>query len=327
MAKQFMIMRQIGTMQIVAGQFATLDLPRDYDYAAIFLRLSGSVTVSVGATSVRAEAPCQWVPRVEVIADGKNTIFSAPLWATSLGNVDRPIIQSGARATTPPTAATAATYAVEANGIIDQQFYRGMRPKDSNFRSDGLSLFQIRATFGQPGDIFVGGTVAFSGTPTLEVYALQCVEERGNDGVYMTKPYALKKVSYQEQAFTASNANAQILLPAGNAIKSVLVRTEGATTAGEPGTGVLNNLQLANGVDVRFNLNDKQTRAKGNADCGQITAGYYVADFTNVGSPGSAKLTDLWDVSNANQPKAIMDVTGGANVKVQVVTTEMILAQ
>jgi hypothetical protein len=330
MAKQYTIKRKIGDVAIVSNGFNTIDLPRDYDYQAIGLRIEASVAVSVAnATSVRAEAPCQIVPRIEVIADGKNNLFSAPFWYTALANLDRPLGESGARAVTPPTSPNIATYATEAIGIIDFQHFEGIRPKDSNFRSRGLSLLQLRLTFGAAADVFVvgGATVAYSGSPVVSVFAMQEVEDTDDKGNYLTSPVALKKVSYQEQAFASSNANAEILLPAGNAISKVMIRTDGTTTAGEPSTTVLNNVQLANGIDVRLNLSAKNLRALNNADYGLVLAGYYMCDPLKSGTGGNLKLSQLWDLSGATQPKAVLDVTGGANVKAQVVTTEMILAR
>lgn len=328
MAKQFTIKRKIGDIAITSNGFATLDLPRDYDYQAIGLRIEATLNVTTGATSVRAEAPCQLVQRVEVIADGKNNIVSVPFWALALGNVDRPLLASGARVVTPPTAATAASYAVEANGIIDFQHYQGIRPKDSNFRSRGLSLLQLRLTFADALAPFVpgSGVAAFTGSPIVSVYAMQEVEETDAKGQFVTNPSALKKVSFQEVSCASSNANQSIDLPAGNAISRVLIRAEGSTTAGEPSTAVINNVTLANGIDVRFNLSGKNLRGLNNADYGQLTGGYYVGDPVKCGSGGNLKLSDLWDLSGATQPKLVLDVTGGSTVKVQAVTTEYILA-
>lgn len=326
--KQYIVRRKITDAAITAGGFITFDLPRDYDYAALMFRIEASVAVSVAnATSVRAEAPAQLVNRVEIVADGKNTIHSVPFWAICQGNVDRLMTGSGGRAATPPSSPNIATYAVEAIGVIDCQNYDGIRPKDSNFRSRGLSLLQCRLTFGNAADIFVvgGATVAYSGSPIVSVWAVQCVEEMDDKGGYLSSPIALKKTSYQEIPYASSNANAEVLLPAGNAIQRVLLRTEGITTAGEPGVGVLNNAQLAAGMDVRVNNSGKNIRANNNADYGQTQAGYYVLDPTKLGCGGNNKLTDLWDVSNVPQPKAILDVTGGANVRVQAVITEYIM--
>lgn len=323
--KQFRILRQVASIPVTAGGFATQDLPRDYDYETVFLRIRGDIVVSTGATSVRAEAPCQVVPRIEIIADGKNNIYSAPFWAASLARYERPVNAYGARATTPPTAATAATYTVEALAAIDLMSVDTVRPKDTNLRSLGMSLLQLRLTFGNALDSFVPGSgVATFSNMYVDVFIQQMVEapdEQGN----MTSPIALKKVSYQEIALASSNANQEVRLPAGNLIKSVVVRTDGAATAGEPSTAVLNNAQLTAGVDVRYNLKGDHIRAKNNLDYGRMQSGYYVLDITSKGqAPGN--LTDLWDVAGAAEPKIIMDVTGGANVKSQIVVTELILA-
>lgn len=321
---QYRTLRKIASIPIVANGFATQALPRDYDYETLFLRISASLQVTVLATSVRAEAPCQLVPRIEIIQDGKNTIHNAPFWFFSLANVESSLPESGARATTPPSGVAVATYAVEAIAAIDFMNTRGVRSKDSNFRSYGLSMFDLRLTFGAAGDAFVGGTVAFSGSPVVDVFVQQMVEGRGPDGS-MSMPIALRKTSYQELALTSTNANQEILLPAGNSIKQVLVRSEGSVTAGEPSTAIINNVQLVNGMDVRWNLSGAMTRAKNNRDFGQITSGYYVADL--AAKPSGTSLNELWDVGGAAQPKAILDVTGGANNKAQAVTTEFIFAQ
>lgn len=323
MARQYRIVRKVASVPVSAGGFATIDLPRDYDYETIFLRVNGGLQVTGLATSVRAEAPCQVVQRCELIADGKNNIFSAPFWFAALGSYDRKLIQYNARVTSPPSGVAVATYQVEAIGTIDLMTPDSVRPKDSNFRSSGLSLFQLRMTFGQPGDAFVGGTVVYSNM-FVDVFVQQLVEVADATG-QMTGPIALKKVSYQEIGLASSNANQEIRLPAGNQIKGVVIRTEGATTAGEPSTAILNNLQLAAGVDVRFNISAAALRAKNNADVGALTAGYYIADLTSKGF-AAINLTDLWDVSGAAEPKLVLDVAGGANNKLQAVVTEYILS-
>lgn len=322
--RQFRILRKVATVPVTAAGFATVDLPRDYDYETVFVRVNGGLQVTAAATSVRAESPCQVIQRLELIADGKNNIFSAPFWFACLGKfAERFGLQNGSRATTPPSGTAIATYQVEAIGEIDLMSCDAVRPKDSNFRAAGLSLLQLRMTFGQPGDAFVGGTVVFNNM-FVDVFVQQLVEVPDASG-QMTTPIALKKVSYQELALVSSNANQEIRLPAGNQIKSVLVRTDGSTTAGEPSTVVLNNVQLVAGVDVRFNLSGAQLRAKNNSDYGYVPAGYYLLDVTSKGG-APVNLTDLWDVSGSAEPKLIMDVTGGANVKAQAVVTEYILA-
>lgn len=328
--KQYRVPRKVASINVVAGATSQpLDLPRSYDYESIFLRLSGALQVTVAATSVRAEAPLQLVPRIVVMSDGKNVLFNAPMWACSLGRVDRPLTQSGARATTPPSGTAIATYQVEAIGVIDFATVDGMRPKDSNFRTSALSLFQLIATFGQPGDPFVGGTVNFSGTPTLEVFTQEMIELPDVDAAgnaQFTSPVMLRKTSFLQQAIAASNPQLEIRLPAGNLLKSVLARTEGSVTAGEPSTAILNNAILQSGLDVRHNLSGPQIRAKNNADFGQVTSGYYVLDTLRNGeAPG--RLTELWDLTGQVEPKLVADVVGGANNQIMAVVTEYIPAR
>jgi hypothetical protein len=241
-----------------------------------------------------------------------------------MGSYDRAALQNGARVITPPSAVAVAAYAVEALGCIDFMTVDGLRPKDSNFRPSGLSLFQLRATFGNPGDIFVGGTVSFTGTPVLEVWAAQVVEQPDANGAFAS-PMALKKVSTQNTTITASNSALEIRLPAGNFIKSVFIRADGTTTAGEPSTTPINNVILQNGVDVRVNLSGPQLRQKNNMDYGYLLPGYYVADVTSKGR-ADINLTDLWDCTNPAEPKLILDATGAANVTAQAVITEYIMA-
>lgn len=323
MGSQYRIAHKIASVPVTAGGFATVDIPRDYDYETIFMRVTGGLQVTAPATSVRAEAPCQVIQRAELIADGKNNIFSAPGWFAVLGSYDRKLIEYNARACTPPTGVAAATYQVEAIGTIDLMSPDSVRPKDSNFRSSGLSLFQLRLSFGQPGDSFVGGTVVFNNM-FVEIFAQKLVELPDASGA-LSGPVALKKVSFQEITIQASNANQELRLPAGNRIKSVLLRTAGSVTADEPSAAILNNLTLQAGVDVRMNLSGANLRAKNNADYGMLTAGYYVADVTSKGWAG-INLTDLWDVTGVAEPKLIMDVTGAANNKAQAVITEYIMA-
>lgn len=325
MAKQYRIKRKIGSMPITAGGFLTLDLPRGYDYEAIALRISGSIQVTTGATSVRAEAPTQLVPRCEVIADGKNNLFSAPFWYTCQGNVRRELISGGGRAITAPTAATAATYPVEAIGVIDFSTIDGVRPKDSNFRSRNLSLFQLRLTYGAALDIFVpgSGVAVFSGIPVVDVFTLECVEETDNTGAYLTTPIALKKTSFLQLGIAASNANLDQRVPAGNLIRSICIRTD---IAGEPSIAVLNNMIVAAGVDVRQNLSGACIRALNNADYGPVLPGYYFWDVMTRGKGGNHTMSDLWDVSNAAEPKVTLDAVGSSTTNAQIVTEEYLLA-
>lgn len=321
---QFRTKRLIAQVPVVAGQPVTVDLPRGYDYETLYMRLHGGVQVSVGAaTSVRAEAPCQAISRVEVVADGRNTLYSAPFWFAVFDGHERRALENGARFTTPPSGVAVATYQVEANGRIDFATVDGERPKDTNLKTNGFQLFQLRVQFGNAVDMFVqgGATVAYSNM-FLEIYSYEMVELPDAAG-NVTIPTALKKVTYQEFTIPASNANQEQRLPAGNLIKSLFIRTEGLTTAGEPGVGVLSEISTYSGLDVRTKLTAGALRGSNNNDYGYVLPGHYIVDFSRSGSLIS-RLSELWDVSNQAEPKVGMNVVGGANVKAQIVITELI---
>jgi hypothetical protein len=320
---QYRLKRRIATVPVTAGGFATIDLPRGYDYESLFLRITGGLQVTAAATSVRAEAPCQSVQRVEVIIDGRTNAFSAPFWYTAFGQLGRALTDNGARVTTPPSGTAIATYQVEAIGVVDFAYTEGERPKDSNLRTTGFSLFQARLSFGNPGDNFVGGTVVYNNL-NVEVWSAEVVEMPDAEGKFTT-PWALRKVSFQELAVPTSNANQEVRLPAGNLISKVTCRTEGNVTAGEPSITMLNALQLASGVDVRLSLTGPQIRATNNADYGAALAGYYVADVLSRGR-SARSLTECWDVRGQAEPKAILDIVGGANNRAQLVVEEFIPA-
>lgn len=321
---QIRITRDIARVPVIPGGFQTIELPRQYDLESVQLRLSGSLQVTGAATAVRAESPTQLIQRIEITADGKNSIYTAPFsFATFASMRGRPSQQYGSRQVTPPSGTGVATYAVEAIGSIDCSLLNGVRPKDTNFPTRGLSLWQMRLQFGQAGDAFVGGTVAISGTMYVDVSVTEILEVADESGK-VTAPGAIKKTSFQRVNLSASNAQQEVRLPAGNTIAAVTVRTEGAVTAGEPSVVQLNKLTLANQQDVRFIMTGGNLRAKNNQDYGYVMPGYYIAD---LGAPGFAqfRISEGWDVRASAEPKAILDVNGSPNGMADIVTEELIL--
>lgn len=320
--RQHRVYRLIASKVLTAGQPETFEIPRGYDIEHIGLRLAGSVVVATGHTSVRAEAPCQLLPRVELIADGRNTICSIPFALLNLAN---PFRRGGQLPTrTPPSAASAATYAVEASGILDQALIDGVRPKDTNLRTSGMQLLQLRVTVGAAQDMFVVGAGASSlSSMTLQVWTSELIEV-AEAGEVLTTPIALIKRSYQDIAFTASNANMEIPLPVGNSMRGVILRAEGSATAGEPSNAVINNVILRSGVDVRLNLPAPVLRElnRQSYSPGAQAVGVYVADLMHMGAQGGVRLTEGWDLSRASEAKLVLDVTGATNTKVQVCTIE-----
>ena len=144
-----------------------------------------------------------------------------------------------------------------------------------------------------------------------------------------------QKRSYQDIAIPASNANQQIVLPIGNALRGVMLL---ATVAGEPSNAVINNIQLASGVDVRVNVPGRMLQRANAIDYPPVgilagstswasnsanPTGLYVVDLMANG-PRDVSVTNAWDLSKASEAKMILDVTGGATTQITAVTTEFI---
>jgi hypothetical protein len=125
--RQFRIKRLIGQMPITENGFGNLDLPRGYDIESLFFRLNGTMNVTTNfAGAIRAESPVMLVKRIEVIADGKNTLESV---RADMANRALSAMRRGQLGTlTPPTAATVAAYPVNASWVIDQAMMDGVRP-------------------------------------------------------------------------------------------------------------------------------------------------------------------------------------------------------
>lgn len=329
MGQQYRIKRRTHSVNLAENNVVTLDLPRGYDIESIYFDMTGTANYTVAGAAVRAMAPCQLIKRVELVADGKNTIASIPGWAL-VKNFGRE--QHGMMIA--PTAAAIAAYAVAMFGTLDQCLVDGIRPKDSNLRTSGMSLLQLRITTGAAIDLLTGAPAGTMTAFALEVGTCETIELPAADGV-VTSPLYLQKRSYQDIAIPASNANQQIVLPIGNALRGCMIL---ATVAGEPSNAVVNNVQLASGVDVRVNMPARMLQRANAVDYPPIgilaasatwqsnslnPTGLYVVDLMANG-PRDVSVTNAWDLSRASEAKMILDVTGGATTQLTIVTNEFI---
>lgn len=327
--QQYRIKRRTHSHVLTENNVVTMDMPRGYDLESLFFRVTGTANVTTAGSAVRALAPTHLIKRIELIADGKNTIASIPGWSLCKSQK-----RSQFGYMLPPTAASIAAYAVEFNGVLDQALIDGIRPKDSNLRTAGMSLLQLRITTGACVDLFTGAPAGTMTAFALDVGTVETIElpdDKGN----LTKPLYLQKRSYQDIAIPASNANQQIVLPIGNALRGVDIL---CSINGEPSNLVLNNVQLASGVDVRVNLPAPLLQRMNSMDYEPIgvlsnstgvsssslpPTGFYAIDLIRNGN-SDVKVTDAWDLSKASEAKLVMDVNGGAGYQITIVTTEFI---
>lgn len=318
MGKQYRTTRTLGVFPITAGGFVTVDLPRQYDLEALHVRVDAVAQVTAAATSVKFAAPMQLVPRIEIVADGKNTVFSSSGVLSLLANTARGLNQGTNQ--TPPSGTAIASYTVSGSFAIDLQSLDTVRPKDTNFRTAGLQLWQARFSIGQAADMFQGGTVALtSGSITLTVD--ECVELPDAAGAY-SMPAFMKRVSTQSVTFAGAQSNFDFRLPAGNLIKDVFCYSADANGAANSGAVV--NFKLAAGLDVRVAQTGLTNRLCMQSRYGAAPPGLVGYDFTNQGAAFGqvGNLSNLWDVTGSVEPKLTVDV--GAACVMEVRTTEFI---
>ena len=318
MAKQFRIKRRVAQVPVVFGTSVTVDLPRGYDIESVFFYLSGSITLSSAGTAVRAESPMGLVQRAEIIADGRNTIASVRADAMQQYS---PVRRSQGARTAPLGFAISTAYTFNGSFVIDQQMVDGIRPKDSNLRTSGMSLLQCRLTFGQATDMFTGTPVGALSTTFVDVFTSELVEIADEQGEVTTPLYLIKR-SYQDVSISGANSNLEIPLPVGNLFRGCLLR---ASSAGEPSAAVLNNVILRSGVDVRINLPIADLRISNQMDYGFAPpTGYAFADTMYNGALAGVRTSEGWDLTRASEAKLALDVSAPTTPAVSVMSIELL---
>jgi len=320
--RQYRIKRRVGQYAVTENGILTVDMPRGYDYESIGFRLAGGIQVTTNFTAVRAENPIQLIKRIELVADGKNTIDSVTGVLINRANMFR---RGQLGTLVPASGFVVATYQVNASGIIDRALIDGIRPKDANMRTSGMQLLQLRFTFGAVVDCFTGAGVGVLSAMLIDVWTNELVEI-ADANEQLTKPLFLLKRSYQDITITAANANLEVILPIGNVMRGIVARLEGNPTAGEPSDQVCNDITLRSGVDVRLNLPYLVARegCKMDYDITTLPPGIVVADLMHMGQQAGVRASEGWDLTNASEAKLVLDVNGTGTPKASIMTMELL---
>lgn len=295
------------------------DLPRDYDYETIGIRVHGTTTLTVAGTAVRAEAPLQLLKFISLKANGTDLLHGLNGIMSHRANFNR---RGQFPPLTPQAAATATAQSFSAVVFLDRAVIDGIRPKDGNFPSRGLSSFQLELQMGAATDCFTGAPTGTITSGTVDVFAIKTAEQVGQDG-RISLPRVVAKNTGIDLAFTASNSNFQQRINTGNILRGLMLRGEGSTTAGEPSDAVINNVKVQVGNQVLLDMPYLDLRAMNIADyeVSTLPTGICIVDFMNMGGP-AGKITDCVDLRGGEEIWAFLDVNGAANVKVNLATYE-----
>jgi hypothetical protein len=311
------VKRFVKSITLTDAQRDTIDLPRDYDYESIVIRFSGTSTLSSAGSAVRAEAPLQAISWLNLKANGTDLLdgMSAVMAHRNcvLRNGQLPPLSA-------PSDATAAARTFSGMVVLDRAVIDGIRAKDGNFPSVGLSTFQLEVTAGNATDLFTG-TPAGTMTMTVSVSIVQTEEVAV--GGRRSLPRVVTKRSQRTESFASSNSAAQIRLNTGTIMRGLLLRAYGASTAGEPSNTGLNNVKVKKGNQILFDLPASTLQGMNQADFNVSTwpTGYYLVDFMTMGGP-AGKLADCLDLRDGAELYLELDVTGATNQKVDIAQLE-----
>lgn len=242
--------RDVTTVTLSAnGVTDPIDLPRVADILGLGFRLRGAATVSAGSPTLPAHSPAELISRIDVYANGKDTLLRAPFRMLAFGNYGQRCYEDA----DPPATSSTSNFSV--TGFVDFAHLRGAREKDTALQSYLTNQLQCVLSFGAIGDILTGGTTSLGAT-YVDIFTLELKERAENVG----EDKLVKKTTWQRATWTAANTNLEIRLPRGNTTSLITVL---ATDDGEPSNALINSIEHAlNKTDVRQRLRGDNIRAE-----------------------------------------------------------------
>lgn len=237
------VIRRIGQIDFTSiNQVRSLDLPRKDFYRNLILKLTVVDTIStLGSPVLYANTPAQFIKRIEVIADGKDTIKSIGLRALLFKNFFN--FATYPRRIVPTLSAAALTWTMTV--VLPFALVRTIREIDTILDSGKLSTFELRVTCGDSADFYstLPTTRAFT-SANLEVLVSEAVK-------FDTKPInpsVYKELSIEKQ-MSATSAEFQILLPVGNIYRGFMIEAESNKVLVNT---LVQDIQIRSGTTVFF---------------------------------------------------------------------------
>lgn len=306
--KSNLLRREVAQRNFQENAIENIDLIRGYDIMSVGVRVSGTVTLSSGANSVKDLAPSQLIDSLEMFSDG-----SKNLEETTGRIAGGALFERGFKRRLTAPGSGASTHQVEGVFRLDRANMDGPRPKDSALHTTQpfMSLLQMRVRTGSVASMFDGGSV---GAFSLDMSVFQDEIQEFTDQDAM-EPKMIRRVSLQSLPVTADNSRFEIKLPVGAYLRGV--KLIALDDAGNLSDAVVNSVQVKSGVNVRYSLPWGQVKAENAQDYGidetEALPGIAYADLCPDG-----KLNKLFDLTSASEASVVMDVSKPAGGNGQV---------
>lgn len=310
--------RRVGSASYTsAGSVSTIELPRNYNYRKLLCRVTGTNTVvgGTGAGAPLAFGAYRAISRIEIIANGRDTIMSiSPEALMKMNTLDYGCVPNFLN----PTDDAAAAYSFNATFIIDFALMRSIRPIDTLFPAAGLSTFDLKITWGAGADMF---TIAADGVATISATELvvSSFEEVGQvpGNVGVNKLYTIDRV------LTAASTNFQIQIPVGNMYRGLLISSESDNVLIDT---MIDGLRVESGTEVFQNwlTNDElldYNKISHNLETRLV--GYHLLDWLD----SDGFLSEILDTRNLSNLDLVLNVAlpAGTTRRLKVYPQEIIL--
>jgi len=335
--------REIGSITFAANQTRTLQLPRNYAYRKLHLKLVADLTRVAGATAgaPKDSCPAQLVRNLMIRANGRDVIKNFDF--ETLHRMDqfrhgiRPRISwmddaaAYSEAWEGYAVATGETFVIHA--VIDFEMWRAIRPIDSLLDSAGLATLDLIVTFGAGDDVMNDAYDPAAGGVTVNSAALY-VAATESVGVPAGTVFMTNKEYMLRSQVTAASTRHQINLPVSNLYRSFVIKTH---SDGDQVNTILNDITIKAGTEVfKYRLasflqmdgrlefqtespieQDVQNRAHQE----DVVPGYYILEFVKDG-----RLTECLDTSKLSSLMLELNVNHpGTDDFIDVYPTELLM--
>jgi hypothetical protein len=326
--------RPIGSRDFVAGQTRTIELPRNYAYRKLYLKLKADIVhddSATGAATILDSAPAQLINSISIRANGRDVIknldFEALHRLTQQRYGCRPYIDrpDGVFGT------SAFDDSLVVCAVIDFEMWRAIRPADTFFPSGKLSTLELIINWGNVADMYhtwTGGSLT-SCDATLYVDSLEAIGMPSDAELMINK----------ENRFTqqiSTSGDHQISLPVGNVYRQIAIRTKDSNN--ENVNDMLSSIKLQSGTEVyklwdaarlqfanRLEMATESPISQDTQDRfwhEDVIPGYYLLDFVKDG-----RLTESLDTSKMSELQLVLNVSssGTTSGQIDIYPTELLM--
>lgn len=281
-----------------SGNTRSVELPRTFLFKDIAVRLTGSLNVTV-ATTNRAESPLGLIAKMELVADGRKT-----LWTAAGRDLYRHahIFYSQAGELSAPATGVGATQAFSATIMIPNESVRTQMPADSLFDPREYEKIELRITWSSVSSIISAGTATVNTGCQASVVVYQTTQ--GAEYIKFNRV-----IQFDELTFSASSTALSTKVARSGLLAGILIRVDDANQA--PDDTVINSVTLRSDNSFyhadTWSWREIQERNVIDYQLGSRVAGYGYIDLLEDGLLSSALNTLALNVA-----EIILNVTAAA---------------